>query len=60
MLEKVISLVVNKALGDYVEGFDSSNIDLSLFSTTTGIGMFFHCSVFLKEKKKWKIILLFS
>ena len=46
MLEKVISLVVNKALGDYVEGFDSSNIDLSLFSTTTGIGMFFHCIVF--------------
>lgn len=48
MLEAAVSQLLERLLGDYVEGFQTGNVKLSVFSTTSGIGE-------TKKKKKKKI-----
>ena len=38
MLEGVVSSLLERLLGEFVEGFDANNVNLSLFSTKSGIG----------------------
>lgn len=38
MLESVVSQLLERLLGEFVEGFSPGNVNLSLFSTTSGIG----------------------
>jgi hypothetical protein len=40
VLEKIVSQVLEKAIGEYVEGFVPGNVNLSLFHSTSGIGYF--------------------
>lgn len=37
MLEKLLGKVLNGILGDYFEGFDSNNLDISLWSGEVNI-----------------------
>ena len=57
MLEGVVSSLLERVLGEFVEGFNAGNVNLSLFSTKSGIGLsissWFPSSLFVFSSLLW-------